>query len=193
VVKYLELGASKLYGVCEVDSSRLAEGPLFYSPEVRHRGGRDIELLGLAITRKPASVALGPLVAYPGTLHDASRQIVYQDGFIGKLIRRADEFDRRRKHGEPLTIAGVQAKPVISQPSRAAGPLEIRSAQALDVDAKRRRIRVLAVPYGVEAPVPLGGRIVMESFANIAFAGRAARTDLLHPRARRATGDRPRR
>lgn len=103
-VKYLERTDTKLYAVCEIDGSMLGEGPWFFSPHIRHCGGKEIDLHGLAVCKTPASVALGPIHAFPGTLHDAARHIVYQDGFKGQLVKRADEYnDRRRfRSGEPI-------------------------------------------------------------------------------------------
>jgi hypothetical protein len=104
-VKYLELGRSgKLAAVCEIDAAGLDQGPWFFSPEILHRRGKDIELRAVAITKKPACIALGPITAHPGTLADAARTIVYQDGWEGMLIQRAAEYDRARKRGEPLTV-----------------------------------------------------------------------------------------
>jgi hypothetical protein len=64
-VKYLERTERRLYAVCEIDGARL-EGPLYFSPEIHHYGGRDIELRALAVTQRPASIALGPITRTPG-------------------------------------------------------------------------------------------------------------------------------
>src|SRR5262249_13963210 len=48
---------------------RQRQGPWYYSPPFTHLpGGVDIALEAVAITREPASVALGPIRAYPGAL-----------------------------------------------------------------------------------------------------------------------------
>jgi hypothetical protein len=64
-VRYLERTASKLYAVCEIDASRLGEGPWAYSPWIRHAGGKNIELLGLSVTRRPAQIGIGHLARSP--------------------------------------------------------------------------------------------------------------------------------
>jgi hypothetical protein len=38
------------------------------------------------------------------------------------------------------------------------------------VNPRHRLIELLAVPYGVEALVPVRGRMIAESFTNVAFA-----------------------
>jgi hypothetical protein len=175
-VKYLELSqGGKLHAVCEIDGSGLGEGPWHFSPEILHRRGRDIELRALAVTKRPASVGLGPIEAFPGKLYDAARSIIYQDGRVGQLVRRAAEFDSRRKRGEPLQVHGAKAPgasttpPELASP-RPAGQIEYRSAQHVNVDRRHRLIELLAVPYGVEALVPVHGRMIAESFSNVAFA-----------------------
>jgi HK97 family phage prohead protease len=50
------------------------------------------------------------------------------------------------------------------------GAIEYRSAPSIDVDRQHRLIRVLAVPYGVDAVVQIRGNLVSESFSNTAFA-----------------------
>ena len=39
------------------------------------------------------------------------------------------------------------------------------------MNPRHRLIELLAVPYGVEALVPVAGRMIQESFANTAFIG----------------------
>lgn len=51
------------------------------------------------------------------------------------------------------------------------GPLEYRRAQTLDVRFADRIIEVIAVPYDAEAPVPVAGRMILESIAPGAFDG----------------------
>jgi hypothetical protein len=107
-VRYLEFnGSGRLYAVCEIDGSGL-EGPLFFSPHVRHRDGLDIELLGLAVTTSPASIGLDPIDAFPAALDRAASQVVYQDGFAGQLIKRAAAYNRSRKHGQPIVIVDLE-------------------------------------------------------------------------------------
>jgi hypothetical protein len=103
-VKYLEATARGLFAVSEIDGSNLGEGPWFYSPAVSHCAGREIELLGLAVTRSPASCGLGPLTAFPGTLADAASKIVYQDGWEAQFVRRAHDYDCHRTRGESLAV-----------------------------------------------------------------------------------------
>ena len=171
-VKHLELSpAGKLYAVCEIDAAGLEPGPWFYSPEILHRNGRDIELRAVAIVKKPASVALGPIEAFPGTLHEAAREVVYQDGFPGAIVKRADQADRTRKRGEPHVVHGATAPsaPALA-PVRPAGRIEYRSAGHINVNPGARLIELLAVPYNIDATVNVQGRTIQESFSNTAFA-----------------------
>jgi hypothetical protein len=81
---------------------------LFLSPRVRHRDGRDIELLALAVTASPASIGLDPIDAFPATLERAAGQVVYQDGHAGQLVKRAAAYNRSRKHGQPHVIVDLE-------------------------------------------------------------------------------------
>jgi hypothetical protein len=103
-VRYLERTASKLFVVCEIDASGLGEGPWAYSPWIRHFDGKEIELLGLSVTRRPAQIGIGHLDAFPGPLHEAAAHVVYQDGHAGALVKRARDYDRHRKHGQAIMI-----------------------------------------------------------------------------------------
>jgi hypothetical protein len=94
----------QLWAVTEVDGAGL-EGPLFFSPAIAYRGnGEDIELRSLAVTHNPASVGLGAIDAFAGSLAEAASRIVYQDGHAGVLVKRAHKYDRRRSYREPLVI-----------------------------------------------------------------------------------------
>jgi HK97 family phage prohead protease len=160
----------RIHAVCEIDDAGL-EGPLFYSPEILHRNGKDIELRRLAVTQKPASVALGAITAFRFPLERASGKIVYQDGWQGELVKRAAEYDRRRKRGEALVIAEPGKPPATLETAATRRPIETRSAQVADVSTPGRMVSIIAAPYGVEAAVVLEGRTVMESFSNVAFIG----------------------
>jgi HK97 family phage prohead protease len=169
-VKHLELSRNgNLFAVCEIDGSGL-EGPLYYSPEVLHRGGKDIELRALAVTRSPASVGLGPLTAFPGTLAEVARGIVYQDGWTGQLVKRAHEHARKRKHNEPIIVVGLEPKP---EPARLdlvpTGPIEVRTASTVDVSHVRRTIELVVMPYETPTSVAHHGRTVTEIVSRGAF------------------------
>jgi hypothetical protein len=129
-LKYLERRTdSKLFAVCEIDASGLEEGPWYFSPEIRHRGGKDIELLALAVTRSPASVGLGPVTAFAGTLREASAKIVYQDAWQGKIVRRAAAFDARRKRHEPLVVCSPPSVLREPEPRYVAAPLVLTRSE----------------------------------------------------------------
>ena len=121
-VKYLELGRNGyLTAVSVIDGSALGEGPWYYSPEIVHRAGTDIELKALAVTRKPASVALPPLEPFVGTtLAEAARGVVYKDGWAGTVVQRAAEYDRARKPPrEPLVVVDRNPPTPAPQPELA--------------------------------------------------------------------------
>jgi len=173
-LKYLErTGSGRLLAVCEIDGSSLGDGPWYYSPEIRHRGGRDIELLSLAVTRSPASVGLGPITAFPGTLHDAARKVVYQDGHGGELVKRADEYDRRPKHGEPIVIQGTHTQRSTSTVERASSAqrIEFRFATAVDVNRARRELDLVIAPAETPTVIHERHRRYTEVFSHGAFAG----------------------
>jgi phage head maturation protease len=181
-VAYLEHAPNgQLHAVCEIDGSDL-DGPLYYSPHIAHHDGRDIELRSLAVTRAPASVALPAIEAFAGTLADAASKIVYQHGHNGRLVKRARDYDRRRKHGEPLVIQGIErSEPPqavnleIAASASSAEHLWTRSAgHALDVTPRRREISLVVIPYDVAATVPhpvKAGRSATEVIDRRAFAG----------------------
>jgi len=188
-VKYLERTNAKLYAVCEIDSGSLSHGPWAFSPLVRHRDGHDIELLSLAVTKSPASVGIGTLDAWPGTLREAAREVVYQDGFAGELIRRAAEYDRRRKRGEPLVIQGVHPKPPTPKPTVAPPRrlLEYRHASTVEVHRTRRELDLLIVPAERPTRIHERSRSYTEVFSHGAFSGCDAsrvRVNLYHQRER---------
>ena len=122
-VKYLELGQAGKLARGLRDRRRPASTKARGSsrPEIVHRGGKDIELRALAVTKKPASVGLGPINARPGTLADAARGIVFQDGWEGGLVetrrrvrpetqaRRADRRSRHEPAGHPAAAARARA------------------------------------------------------------------------------------
>lgn len=142
-VKHLELRQDgKLYAVTEIDATGLDQGPWYFSPEILHRNGRDIELRAVAVTKKPASVALGPIEAFPGTLHQVASTIVYQDGYAGQLIKRADETDRKRRRGEPLEVHGAAA------PTTPAPALSLPTAHCPD------RVPIRPTDHGEPSPPP---------------------------------------
>lgn len=175
LVKYLEQGpGGQLYAVCEIDGSTLAAGPWFYSPELRHRDGKDVELRSLSLVESPASVALEPVGAFPGSLRDAACTIVYQDGLKGQLVKRADAYDRCRKRGEALVISGHGGRKthaVARDDERPYGQMRYRSAEPLGVDSGGRTIEMILAPAEQDAFVPVGGRMVRERFSVGAFAG----------------------
>jgi HK97 family phage prohead protease len=172
-VKFLERTSRALSAVCQIDATSVGEGPWYFSPEVnirRHEGGQDVELRRLAITRKPASIGLGAVEAFPGTLAEAASKIVYQHGYNGQLVKRAHEYNRKRRRGEPLEIhePNKRRAPVLETVTPRA-PIEYRSAQTVDVQPASRMIEVLAVPYGEPASVQYRGRWITETISNLAF------------------------
>ena len=76
--------------------------------------------------------------------------------------RRAD----RRPRQEPAGAGAARARD-----RGAASGIEYRSAQPITVNPRRRLIELLAVPYGIDALVSVGGRTIRESFSNTAFLG----------------------
>ena len=176
-LEHLELARDdRLLAVCSVDCNLVNSGAdLWFSPGVDFLpGGRDILLRELTLTRHPASVALGKITVLDGDL----RKTYQRQHWQGDRQRR-ELFERAAvsaKQDGTITIHQPGAKPprIVEVAKPASGPalggLEFRSSQTVDVDTKRRQIRVLAVPYHVEVPVPLDGRTVFESFTNLAFA-----------------------
>lgn len=106
-VKYLECNeAGRLSAVVEVDGFDLDDGPWYFSPEIRHFGGRDITMTALAVTRRPASVPAWPVVSYPGPLRDAGSGF-RRDAFADGLLKRAAQYDKRHRRGDPLAIVDL--------------------------------------------------------------------------------------
>lgn len=104
-VRYLERNvAGCLFAAAEVDGSDLDDGPWFFSPEIEHVGGQDIVMTSVALTRSPASVAPQPVVSYPGPLRDAAGSGFRRDPFADGLVKRAAQYDKRRRRGDPLDV-----------------------------------------------------------------------------------------
>jgi hypothetical protein len=147
---YLERRHGHLSVVAELDVDRLDgidlfERPLFWSPEtweIRSRHGVDAELLAVALTPTPASVALPPVHLLAGTVDVAALRT---HGALAGVLQRAVTARARRRYGDPLHIADLDAGPA---------PVAVRAAQhhaALDVDRRPA------------APIewwPGGGRII---------------------------------
>lgn len=175
-VKYLERAPNgQLHAVCEIDGADL-DGPLYFSPAIRYRdGGRDVELRGLALTATPATIGLPPVDAVPGTIADAATKVVYQHGFAGQLIRRAREYDRRRKRGEPLVIQGTHARGVSTAPAPESTTfgrqIWTRSAATVDVHRARRELDLLIMPAEIPAVIYERDRSYTEVFSHGAFRG----------------------
>jgi hypothetical protein len=145
---YLERSYGKLYGVAVIskdfdlpDSS----SRLYWSAETvgRRRFGSpvhtDLELRSLAITANPAGVALAPLQSLRGSILCPEDRVRWKSP--PQLIRRACEFVREYRRGDPLTIAEPDAARAASagrhaaersgfahpdSPPAGAGPLIIR-------------------------------------------------------------------
>lgn len=192
-VRYLERTGRGLWAVCEIDASTLGDGPWFYSPEIRHRAGHDIELRSLAVTRRPASICLDPIDAFPGTVADAAyRTVTSRDGFLGEVVKRARDYDNRRKHDDPLVIQGEHPRLQTSEPTVrpvvSTRRVETRSAVAVDVHKARREVDMLVAPAEIPSTIHESGRSYIETFAHGAFRdiGDPARikVNLHHDRAR---------
>jgi HK97 family phage prohead protease len=177
--------------VAVLDSDRITElsEDVFFSPKVELRGNvreafciaREARVLGLSITFSPATLCAKPIEIRTGDLRssgDRGRWSASWRWHSPLLARAVDHISTRRGLEQRAATATrivdcrksstAAPQPVVSG---RVGPLEFRSAQALDVNADRRRITVLAAPYHpVEALVPVGGRMVAESFSNTAFA-----------------------
>jgi hypothetical protein len=70
-LKHLERDRDgRLIALCEVDCNLVAAVPMWFSPTVLHRNGRDLELLDLALTRAPASIALPSVHVRDGDLRE---------------------------------------------------------------------------------------------------------------------------
>jgi hypothetical protein len=70
-VRTLELDEQqRLWAVCKIDLERFAydSTPWYFSSEVRHLDGRDIELVRLSVVRRPGSVGTRPVMFHPGEL-----------------------------------------------------------------------------------------------------------------------------
>jgi HK97 family phage prohead protease len=173
-VAYLERAPNgQLHAVAEIDGAGL-DGPLYFSPSIRHYDGHDIELRALAVTRSPATVALPAIEAFPGTIADAASRVVYQHGYSGQLIRRARDYDRRRKHGQPLVIQGTQPQcvaPTLEMSRACVRRIEHRSAAAVDVHPAKRELDLLIAPAERPTTIYDRGRSYTEVFSHGAFAG----------------------
>jgi hypothetical protein len=102
-VDYLEADAG-LWAVAESPLDGLAEidAPVYYSPEVAHRDGRDAELHGLALTHRPASVGAVPVTIVPGSLAAAAAR---STGELHARLARAVAYRQSRRPGDRHRIA----------------------------------------------------------------------------------------
>jgi hypothetical protein len=96
--------------------------------------------------RQPAQIGIGHLDAFPGTLHEAAAHVVYQDGHTGELVKRARDYDRRRKHGEPIVVQGVHPQPPAVERVSTWQRVEFRSASAVNVSRARRELDLVIAP-----------------------------------------------
>jgi HK97 family phage prohead protease len=185
---YAELGqddALRCVAVVDADLTGVEE-PIYFSGEFELRGdvgkrvyvARQAALLGLSLTFSPATLGARPVGVRAG---DVRRSIDrfrwpsswrWSDPLLGRAVDSLGSgLGVERRSATCITDQRRRSEPVLELAS-ATRPVEHRSAQALDVDVGRRQIEVLAAPYGIEALVPVGGRMVSESFSNTAFASR---------------------
>ncbi len=99
---------------------------MWFSPETWEEHGRHgvtADLLSLAVTPTPGSVALPAVRVLAGDVEDAARRAI---GTLAAVLRRAADTRRRRRHGDPIRILDADPAPVHVE--RIAGDLWVDAA-----------------------------------------------------------------
>jgi hypothetical protein len=81
--------------------------PVYWSVELRmlHGGRRDVQITGLAIVERPATVGLSPLTVIGGDVREVGTQVRWHNRTPHRaLLERAAEAHRHRRPGGGLTI-----------------------------------------------------------------------------------------
>lgn len=112
-VVHLELTGRHLWAVCELDHDLGDDGTWKFSVETMSTYkagslvGEDVEVTGLGLVARSAQTNLRPVRFLPGTVTDAARRVVHQDGLVGQLVRNAADVLASRRQHRPITVANL--------------------------------------------------------------------------------------
>jgi HK97 family phage prohead protease len=182
---YAELGddqALRCVAVVDGDLTQ-AEEPVYFSPELELRGdvdkpicvAREAALLGLSLTFSPATIGAWPVSIRAGDIRrsvDRGKWPASWKYYDPLLERALDHLDSAGIVGIEQRAANciVDRRPRSLYAPTSRGPIEIRSAESVDVSADGRTIELIAAPYNSETIVGYRGRQIVETISNTAFA-----------------------